>query len=141
MSAAARAWWTSVITPQNPTKSLGTLKPEMIHSLAKPTFYLGLGSASSKKTPAETPASGFEEEGLETQPFADRLADLDDSVTNIVAMGAHERTEGAIALTQNGAAGFSKPGDRMCWKIKVRGTNLVGGTNLAATLASTAHRV
>jgi hypothetical protein len=44
---------------------------------------------------------------------------LDDYVTNILAMGAHERTTDSIALTQGGAAGFINPGDRMCWKIKV----------------------
>jgi hypothetical protein len=136
MSAAARAWWKTVITPQitTPTKALpqnpdgASSSKTLAHSLAKPTFYLGLGQAQNpKKLPPQMAAAGATNSNNVVTPdsngtrqlFADRPADLDDSVTNIVAMGAHERTEGAIALTQNGAAGFKHVGDRMCWNIKV----------------------
>jgi hypothetical protein len=135
MSAAARAWWKTVITPQitTPTKALpqnpddGSSSKALSYSLAKPTFYLGLGQAPNpgKLSPQMAAAGVTDSNDVITdsnrmrQLFTDRPADLDDSVTNIVAMAAHERTEGAIALTQNGAAGFKDIGDRMCWKIKV----------------------
>jgi hypothetical protein len=140
MSAAAHTWWQTVITPQNPTKALdstttqnpddGSSSKTLAHSLAKPTFYLGLGQAPQPRTlssPQTTENSNrVITDHMTTQPdsntrqlFADRPADLDDSVTNIVAMGAHKRTAGAIALMHNGAAGFKNVGDRICWKIKV----------------------
>lgn len=42
------------------------------------------------------------------------------SVTNILPDGAHERTPGRIELLPNGAAGFSRVGDTMCFAVKVR---------------------
>lgn len=41
------------------------------------------------------------------------------SVTNILPDGAHERTPGRIELLPNGAAGFSKVGDSMCFSLNV----------------------
>jgi hypothetical protein len=39
-------------------------------------------------------------------------------VTNILPDGAHERTPGRVELLPNGASGFSKVGDSMCFKTK-----------------------
>lgn len=41
------------------------------------------------------------------------------SVTNILPDGAHERTAGRIELLPNGAAGFSKVSDSMCFSVNV----------------------
>lgn len=41
------------------------------------------------------------------------------SVTNILPDGAHERTPGRVELLPNGAAGFSRIGDSMCFGVKV----------------------
>jgi hypothetical protein len=41
------------------------------------------------------------------------------SVTNILPDGAHERTPGRIELLPNGAAGFSRVGDSMCFSLNV----------------------
>lgn len=41
------------------------------------------------------------------------------SVSNIMAMYAHERTPGSVTLLERGATGFVHPGDRMCWSVKV----------------------
>jgi hypothetical protein len=41
------------------------------------------------------------------------------SMTNMLADGAHERTPGAIRLLVNGAKGFYKQGDKMCFGVKV----------------------
>jgi hypothetical protein len=43
----------------------------------------------------------------------------DSSVSNIMAMYAHERTPGNVTLLERGAVGFSSPGDRMCWDVTV----------------------
>jgi hypothetical protein len=41
------------------------------------------------------------------------------TMTNMLADGAHERTPGAIRLLVNGAKGFYKQGDKMCFGVKV----------------------
>jgi hypothetical protein len=41
------------------------------------------------------------------------------SMTNMLADGAHQRTPGAIRLLVNGAKGFYKQGDKMCFAVKV----------------------
>lgn len=43
------------------------------------------------------------------------------AVTNILPDGAHERTLGRVQLLPNGAAGFSRVGDRACFDINVSG--------------------
>jgi hypothetical protein len=82
-------------------------------------FYVGLGPSFNKCLDTNGGLRHLNSYLSYLQLFAERPAGVDDSVTNIVAMGAHERTEGAIELTQNGAVGFKSPGDRMCWKIQV----------------------
>lgn len=45
----------------------------------------------------------------------------DGLVTNMLVSGAHERTPAEnIRLIPNGAAGFKLPGDRICFRVKVR---------------------
>lgn len=41
------------------------------------------------------------------------------TVTNILPDGATERTPGRVELLPNGAAGFSRIGDRMCFSLNV----------------------
>lgn len=61
------------------------------------------------------------------------------SVTNVLAAGAHERTPGNITLLPNGAVGFSSPGDRMCFKVKVSDAHLSRFRNEQFT-ATCGHR-
>jgi hypothetical protein len=41
------------------------------------------------------------------------------AVTNVLPDGAHERTPGRVELLPNGAAGFSRVGDSMCFAVNV----------------------
>lgn len=46
---------------------------------------------------------------------------LGDTVaSNVLVAGAHERTQHNVKLLAMGASGFSNPGDKACFKIKVR---------------------
>lgn len=59
------------------------------------------------------------------------------SVTNILPDGAHERTPGHVELLPNGAAGFSKVGDSMCFSINVSGLCVLCNGRLCGCLTIT----
>lgn len=58
------------------------------------------------------------------------------SVTNILPDGAHERTPGRIELLPNGAAGFSRVGDSMCFSLNVSAVLPSGLTDSARSSCS-----
>lgn len=51
------------------------------------------------------------------------------SVTNILPDGAHERTPGRVELLPNGAAGFSRVGDSMCFSLNVSASGIAASAD------------
>lgn len=45
-------------------------------------------------------------------------------MTNILAAAAQERTPGNVVMLGNGVAGFKDVGDRLCFRVQVRGSTL-----------------
>lgn len=57
-------------------------------------------------------------------------------VTNVLAEGSYDRTDGNIQLLRNGAKGFKRAGDKMCWKVQVTSVCSVSTAELAAVAGS-----
>ncbi|KAF6255124.1 alkaline-phosphatase-like protein [Scenedesmus sp. NREL 46B-D3] len=88
-----------------------------------PQYELPRGEAAKAAVPMAAAARSWWR-SVVSEPYSFQKASLfvglgDGSVSNIMAMYAHERTPGNITLLERGAVGFVSPGDRMCWSVKV----------------------